>query len=179
MKPGYMLSAMMTLAVGNLMGQAVPRPAFEVASIKPAGPFSLDKMFTGQVHTGSIKGSDATFQFVSLTDLLTYAFRIKPYQISGPNWMGDGRWDINAKLPQGGSAVTVPEMVLSLLEDRFKLVAHHESRDNPAYEMVLDKGGPKFKPAPPDDDSTSSKGAADTSASSVFRSADFPGAWAT
>src|SRR5215467_9856489 len=175
MKPGYMLSAMMTLAAGSMMGQAVPRPAFEVASIKPAGPFSLDKMFAGQIHTARIKGLEATFQFVSLTDLLTYAFRIKPYQISGPNWMGDGRWDINAKLPQGGSAVTVPEMVLSLLEDRFKLVAHHESRDNPAYELVVNKGGPKFKPAPPDDDSTASKGAADTSASSSFSLGGFPG----
>ena len=101
MKPGYMLSAMMTLAAGSLMGQAVPRPAFEVASIKPAGPFSLDKMFAGQIHTARIKGLEATFQFVSLTDLLTYAYRVKPYQIAGPTWMGDGRWTSTPSCPKG------------------------------------------------------------------------------
>jgi len=63
---------------------------------------------------------------------------------------------------------------MSLSEDRFKLVAHHESRDNPAYELVVNKGGPKFKPAPRDDDSTASKGAADTSASSSFSLGGFP-----
>ena len=96
------LSAILAFATSSLVGQEpIVHPAFEVAVIKPAGPFSLDKMFVGQIHTGSIKGAEATFQFVSLTDLLTYAYRVKPYQISGPTWMRDGRWDINAKLPEG------------------------------------------------------------------------------
>jgi len=42
-------------------------------------------------------------------------------------------------------------MVSSLVE-RFKLVAHHESRENPSYEVVIDKGGRKFKEAPPEAD---------------------------
>ena len=177
MKP-HVLTAIAALSAGTLAGQEEPlaRPAFEVAVIKPAGPFSLDKMFAGQIHTGSIKGAEATFQFVSLTDLLTYAYRVKSYQISGPAWMWDGRWDINAKLPEGGSAASVPEMVLNLLDDRFKLAAHHESREGPAYKLVLDKGGPKFKPSPPDDGSTEPKDKIGTDAASSFSLGGFPGA---
>jgi uncharacterized protein (TIGR03435 family) len=157
MKP-HILSAVLAFAAGRLVGQEpIARPAFEVAVIKPAGPFSLDKMFAGQVHMGSIKGSEATFQFVSLTDLLTYAYHVKLYQISGPTWLRDGRWDIVAKLPEGASQNQVPEMMQSLLVERFKLAAHRESRESPAYELIVDKGGPKLKASPPDDNSAANK----------------------
>ena len=72
----WILSAGMTLLAGILLGQgAHPAPTFEVASIKPAPPFSLEKMQSGQLHVASIRGSQANFQFVSLSDLLAYAFR--------------------------------------------------------------------------------------------------------
>src|SRR5215468_10033836 len=135
MKKGYPLLTAVVIALvsGALSGQGIqPGPSFEVASIKPAGPFSLEKMTSGQMHVGSIKGSEADFQFVSLTDLITYAYRVKPYQIAGPVWIGDGRWDVRAKLPDGQSQDRVPEMMLRLLIDRFKLAAHHESRESPA-----------------------------------------------
>ena len=161
----WILSAGMTLLAGILLGQgAHPAPTFEAASIKPAPPFSLEKMQSGQLHVASIRGSQANFQFVSLSDVLVYAFRVKPYQISGPSWIRDGRWDIVAKLPEGASQDRVPEMVQSLLVERFKLAAHHESRQNPAYELVVDKGGPKLKPSPPEDDSSASKDGASTTA---------------
>src|SRR5215467_9675534 len=110
-----------------LLGQ--PAPSFEVASIRPAAPFSLEKMQSGQLHVVKISGSQADFQFVSLSDLLVYAYRVKPYQIAGPSWIRDGRWDIVAKLPEGASQDRVPEMLRSLLVERFKLAAHHESRE--------------------------------------------------
>ena len=179
MKTGYSLlrmGAVIALMSGVLSGQETqPGPSFEVASIKPAGPFSLEKMASGQMHVGSIKGSEADFQFVSLTDLITYAFRVRPYQIAGPAWIGDGRWDVRAKLPDGGSADRVPEMMLRLLMDRFKLAAHHETRESPAYELVVDKGGPKFKEAPPEDDATAAKNSAQTGNSSSFSVGGFPG----
>jgi uncharacterized protein (TIGR03435 family) len=168
MKTGY--SLLMGAIIAIQLG-----PAFEVASIKPAGPFSLEKMTSGLMHLGSIKGSEADFQFVSLTDLITYAYRVKPYQIAGPLWIGDGRWDVRAKLPDGQSQDRVPEMMLRLLIDRFRLAAHHETRESPAYELVVDKGGPKFKEAPPEDDATAAKNSAQTGNSSSFSVGGFPG----
>jgi uncharacterized protein (TIGR03435 family) len=38
-------------------------------------------------------------------------------------------------------------MLQNLLTDRFKIVLHHETRDFPAWELVVAKGGPKLKEA--------------------------------
>jgi len=178
MKAGYSVFTGVVIAlIGSVfLAQGTQAgPSFEVASIKPAAPFSLEKMVSGQMHAGSIKGSEADFQFVSLTDLLTYAYRVNPYQIAGPVWIGDGRWDVRAKLPDGGSPDRVPEMMLRLLMDRFKLAAHHERREGPAYELVIDKGGSKFKEAPPEDDPAGAKHSTETGNASSFSLGGFPG----
>ena len=41
-------------------------------------------------------------------------------------------------------------MMQSLLEDRFKLKAHSETRQAAVFELVIAKGGPKLKEAAPD-----------------------------
>ena len=38
-------------------------------------------------------------------------------------------------------------MLQSLLEDRFQLKLHHETREGPVYELVIAKGGRRLKPA--------------------------------
>jgi uncharacterized protein (TIGR03435 family) len=43
-------------------------------------------------------------------------------------------------------------MLQSLLEERFRLVMHKETREIPVYALVVAKGGSKLKPAPPDTD---------------------------
>ena len=90
-------------------------------------------------------------------------------------WRGDGRWDIKAKLSDGASQDHVPEMMLSLLVERFKLAAHHEDRESPAYELVVDKGGPKFKEALPADDSPATKTPAEAATPPTFSLGGFPG----
>src|SRR5215471_190946 len=86
-------STIVMLSVGVMMAQDTQGQfSFDVASIKPAPPFSLDKTLSGQIHVGSIKGSEADFQFVSLMDLLAYGYGVKTYQVAGPAWMRDGRW---------------------------------------------------------------------------------------
>jgi uncharacterized protein (TIGR03435 family) len=139
-----------------------------VAVVKPSPPFSLEKITSGRVHAGRISGSRVNFEFVSLPDLLAYGFRVKPYQIAGPAWMRDGRWDIDAKLPEGESPERLPEMVLDLLVERFKLVSHHENRENQVYELVVEKGGPKLNEASPEEPSADGKQPDKSAASSTF-----------
>jgi uncharacterized protein (TIGR03435 family) len=59
--------------------------------------------------------------------LIAYAFRLPPDRITGPEWMtavGATRFDMAATIPQGAPENLVPEMVQSLLAERFKLVFH-------------------------------------------------------
>ncbi len=150
----WTLGFSLLLAAGLVLGQQTAgSPAFEVASIKPAPPLSLDAIRSGQLHVGiNVKGSRADFGFISMADLLAYAYRVKPYQVSGPDWMRETRWDILAKLPDGESPERAPEMMQALLAERFKLSVHRENREHPVYEMVAAKGELKLKPSEPEDD---------------------------
>ena len=124
------LMAGLALAARILSAQApAPAPAFEVASIRPASPPTPETIRSGRFHAGTkIDGAHLDFGFVSLWDLLPYAFRVKPYQISGPAWTRDSRWNIVANPPQGAPRDQVPEKMQALLADRFKLAIHREPR---------------------------------------------------
>src|SRR5579871_4621693 len=96
-------------------------PAFEVASIKPSPPLDPSKLIAGTMHIGvSIDSARVDIGSTSLADLIRIAYRVKPYQVSGPDWMKAQRFDIMAKIPDGVSKDMVPEMLQGLLADRFK-----------------------------------------------------------
>src|SRR5438128_1278715 len=102
-RTAWILAAAVALMTGVVLGQGTA-PAFEVASIKQAVFPTPDKLLSGQIHLGiNNRGSQADFGLMSLADLLSYAYRVKPYQIAGPDWMRETRWDILAKLPDGES----------------------------------------------------------------------------
>jgi len=129
-----------------------PRLEFEVASIRPAGP--LDKMVaSGKMHIGmQIDGARVDIGAMALPDLIQIAYKVKRFQISGAGTDGIAaqRFDILAKLPEGTNKDQVPEMLQALLEDRFKLKFHRESKEQSVYALVQAKGGHKMKEAPPD-----------------------------
>jgi len=81
------------------------------------------------------------------------AYNVKDFQIIGPDWLASEHFDITAKRPEGVEGEkALRGMMASLLEDRFKLVMHRETRDLPAYALVVGKGGLKMKEIPPDAD---------------------------
>ena len=79
--------------------QNSPAPEFEVATIRPSavGP---QNAVTAGVH---IDGAQARCVSLTLKDYIGIAYRIKLYQISGPDWIGSDRFDISATLPSGDS----------------------------------------------------------------------------
>ncbi len=81
----------------------------------------------------------------SLRDYIEDAYKVRDYQISGPDWLDRVKFDVNAKFPDGAPRSQLPEMMKSLLEDRFKLAAHIEKKDNAIYALVVSKSGPKLK----------------------------------
>jgi uncharacterized protein (TIGR03435 family) len=145
------------LAAGAAVGQTA---TFEVASVKPAAPLDRSQILSGQMHVGmKIDAARVDIGFMSLAELIRVAYRVKPYQISGPDWMASERFDVLAKLPEGASREQVPEMLQALLAERFKLTMHRESKEHAVYALVVGKNGPKLKESPPDADAPAGGGA--------------------
>ena len=146
----WKISAGLVLAAGAAMGQTA---TFEVASVKPAAPLDRSQILSGQMHVGmKIDAARVDIGSMSLADLIRVAYRVKPYQISGPDWMASERFDVLAKLPEGASSGQVPEMLQALLAERFKLTVHRESKEHAVYALVVGKSGPKLKESAPDAD---------------------------
>ena len=125
-------------------GQSQPPPlsAFTVATIKPTA--AKDDSFAYRV----LPGGQLTAMGVTLKFLIMQAYQVRAFQVSGgPNWVAADRWDIQAK-PEGiegrPSSAQEAVMVRALLEDRFQLKAHRETKDMPIYALVTAKDGPKL-----------------------------------
>jgi len=92
-----------------------------------------------------VDGARATFNYESLKDLIAYAYKLRLYEISGPEWMVTDRFDIAARLPDGATKDDVPEKLRALLKDRFNLETHNELTDQPVLALVAAKGGAKLQ----------------------------------
>jgi uncharacterized protein (TIGR03435 family) len=64
----------------------------------------------------------------------------------GPAWINSDHYEINAKAEGAQSwGVMNGPMLRVLLEDRFKLKIHRETREVPVYALTVAKGGPKLQ----------------------------------
>jgi uncharacterized protein (TIGR03435 family) len=82
----------------------------------------------------------------SLRELIRQAYEVKDYQIVAPGWMAEEKYQIAATMPEGTNRTQVPEMLRTLLAQRFHLKLHRETRDLPVYALVAAKGGPHLTP---------------------------------
>jgi uncharacterized protein (TIGR03435 family) len=127
------------LLSGLVFAQA--SPSFEVASIRPASEQ------INQVNAGlRIAGSQVRVTAMSLKDYIGMAYGVRPQQIDGPEWLGQARFDLAATIPSGGSAEQFPEMMRTLLADRFQMKMHRASREFPVYALGVAKDGAKIQP---------------------------------
>lgn len=127
-------------------GQPSPKLEFEVASIRPSQSTGPNRVDAGL----RMDGSQAHFGSLSIKNLIDRAYRVEPNLISGPDWISSERFDISAKLPEGATTAQIPEMLQSLLAERFGLKIHREKKEMPAYALVLGKTPLKLKQLPPD-----------------------------
>jgi uncharacterized protein (TIGR03435 family) len=138
---------MMRWLVVAAVALAAHAQSFEVASIRPSAPMETiaQQVQAGKLHLGLyVDQARVDIAFLTLGDLIPLAWRVKPHQVSAPEWMQNDRWDILAKLPEGATKAQVPEMLQALLRDRFKLEVHKETREKSVYVLT---GGSKLKEA--------------------------------
>jgi uncharacterized protein (TIGR03435 family) len=127
------------MSVCGVFAQTDAPPSFEAASVKPN-------------HSGSGSSSShsrpANIQMtnVTLRSIITSAYRIKDYQLTGPEWLRSERFDVVAKAAFGANEAQVTLMLQTLLAERFKLETHHETKDFPVYGLVAAKSGFRLQP---------------------------------
>src|SRR6185436_8101273 len=143
------LSAAGWLLVAASTAFAQAKPAFEVASIRP----SADQV-TGVRVGFQATGSQVRVTGMSIKDYVGIAFGTRPQQIEGPEWIGSQRFDVVATIPDGVPSSQVTAMLRTLLEDRFQLKVHRESKDLPVYVLGVSKAGARLTESKPDPNAT-------------------------
>ena len=141
----------------GLQAQPAPpaaTPKFDVVSIKPCKPgvTNGDDSAPGRLSIGC-----AILAGVDNTGLIQRAYNryadghltsatVIPIE-GAPDWIHSEAFAIDAK-SDGHPGILMMEgpMMQAILEDRFKLKIHRETRQGPVYELVLGKGSPKLKP---------------------------------
>jgi uncharacterized protein (TIGR03435 family) len=83
---------------------------------------------------------------VTLKSAIAQAYSVASYQITGgPEWLASERYDIAAKASAAAPRPQLMLMLRTLLEERFGLRLHQETRELPIYALVVGKGGPKIR----------------------------------
>ncbi len=79
----------------------------------------------------------------------------KGLELHVPDWVRGARFDIEARAPASATKDQMRMMMQSLLEERFTLQAHRETRQAPVFALVEDKPGklgPQLEAHPASDD---------------------------
>jgi uncharacterized protein (TIGR03435 family) len=83
---------------------------------------------------------------VPMRMLLEWAYDLKDYEISGPDWIKiDERYEVIGKAAGPAPEAEVRRMLQTLLLDRFQMKVHRETKELPVYVLLPGKGDPKVK----------------------------------
>jgi uncharacterized protein (TIGR03435 family) len=135
-------------------GQSPARPEFEVASVK------VNTTGCANGRGGGRGGAPApgrlSVQCITLRDLIQAAYgsfangpnpnQRLPKVLGAPAWIESDTYDIEAK-PSGAATISqmYGPMLQGLLEDRFKLKIHRETRELPVYALTIAKSGSRLR----------------------------------
>ena len=155
------LSVAVLLCIGgglNVVAQTPAGPAFEVASVKPSNPNPDPTNPLGAIALmlplpgGRLRATNTPLRMLIMA---AYELKQEAQLAGGPPALLAAKYDITAQAA-GGTLVMkeLPQMLRSLLADRFKLKAHTESKELPVYDLVLARSdgrlGPELKPSQSD-----------------------------
>ena len=117
---------------------------FDVASVKIS---RSDAPASSNFPLGPGDGYAATgglFQSTNqpLAAYIAFALKLRENDLVGvPAWAFNDRYDITARRDGERSKDQMRLMMQSLLEDRFKMRVHHQTKEGPVYALVLSKPG--------------------------------------
>jgi len=119
------------------LSQPAAPTAFEVASIRPSQP--------GRASI-RVEPNSVTMQNVTLAECVRWAYGVQEYQVLAPGWALDDWFDVSAKSAEPAKESELRQMLQNLLEQRFKLAVHRETRELAAMILTVGKTGHKLQP---------------------------------
>ena len=149
------LTTVVLIGAAPQLGIGQPRPSavrFEVASVKPTlnrSDFISQQFASGKTSGGGmlVSGRRIDIDSMPIRNLIATAYRMNDRLIVGPDWVNEGEvsFAIHAVMPEGATKDQIPDMMKSLLEDRFHMATHRAIFEQPAYALVSGKSGPRLK----------------------------------
>lgn len=123
--------------------QAAETPTFEVASVRRV---DKDSQFRAFQRGGPGTSDPGRFTYANnLRNLLYYVFDEQVYLITAPDWQTSEYYTISANVPPGTTKEQFNLMLQNLLAERFHMIAHHEVKELPGYEMVVGRSDPRLR----------------------------------
>jgi uncharacterized protein (TIGR03435 family) len=122
---------------------------FDVATVKPAAPNDIASGTTPTLSPGRLE-----FHNVTLRTMIYWAYgsglSTAMSVAGGPAWMNRDRYSIEAVTQSNSTDRDFRTMLRALLEERFALKTHGETREIDVYALAPDRAdgklGPKVKP---------------------------------
>lgn len=135
----------LSVATSPALDAQAPTPpsAFEVASVRLIPPGK------GGIFSISPPGSPTfTATNIDLENLIAMAYGVDSDNLlNGPSWLGSQLYDVTAKV-EGSPRLTYEQLrapLQKLLEERFQLAVHRQTKEGSGYALVAAKSGSKLQ----------------------------------
>ena len=121
-------------------------PKFEVASVRMTTTPDQAAADRTAGATVTISGARVTINGFALMGIVARAYRTETYLVTAPDWTAQAKVVIRALMPEGATKDQLPEMLKTLLSERFHLAAHVAAPEEPVFALVTTKNGPRLNP---------------------------------
>jgi uncharacterized protein (TIGR03435 family) len=150
--PLLILAAALSCFQAATQTPPAPQPEFEAVSIHLVDPHTADD--PSRSSMSSFPTNLFTMKSAPLTFLIQFAYKIdrQEYILAAPDWMDSQEYDVSAKV-EGNQQLTLEQMrpmLQHLLEQRFHLAFHRETKMTSGFALIVAKGGPKLQPSKDD-----------------------------
>lgn len=136
-RPGILGSILLISARSLLAQPAEDRPKFAAADVHASTKLRQLAQF---VRTSPVRAGRYEIKNATMVDLIHFAYDFDTDKIlGGPNWLEMDRFDVIAKVAEGSTPETRKQMLQALLQDRFQLAIHPDTKALPTYALVVGK----------------------------------------
>ncbi len=138
------------IVTGILVAMCQERTApleFEAVSVKPSPALGIhgSAVTTMGGGVGSDDPGRIRYTYMVLPNVISQAFGVSHWQISGPRWLDEARFDITATMPPDTTKDQFRTMLRQMLVMQFKLAWHIEKMEVTGFSLRRASGGVRLE----------------------------------